>query len=360
MEPPRTHGDGEHRAWGQGFSPRVTINEARGDVGNIASVETVCSRQTVARTCDTVKGHPERLIFPANCIGKACAAMMMKPFSLKSWRWSDGGLLVLVSIGLHSLLLAMPTPKASTPPEAVMTLASSRDNASPEIRTAETIDVVRLPQPTNSPPPPEATPSTPLRPNPTSSAPAPAAQRVLPQPSIPDPPEAERPATERLAPERPGTEHSEPERPASNPAPPEPEPEPIPPGLVHNNKAIELVTDTRDFLTWYLSQNWEGFALEPLPAPTELPTLQVPYRGEVCLTIPPAPGRLEVILGSDGQLSRAPRLLATTGYDDLDAAALALAAQQNFSEAANPIEPNPMVYWLPMEVLYQGPNCPPN
>jgi hypothetical protein len=69
---------------------------------------------------------------------------------------------------------------------------------------------------------------------------------------------------------------------------------------------------------------------------------------------------LEVILGSDGQLSRAPRLLATTGYDDLDAAALALAAQQNFSEAANPIEPNPMVYWLPMEVLYQGPNCPPN
>jgi hypothetical protein len=67
---------------------------------------------------------------------------------------------------------------------------------------------------------------------------------------------------------------------------------------------------------------------------------------------------LEVIVGSDGRLYRAPRLLATTGYDDLDAAALDLAAQQNFSEAAHPGLPNPTVYWLPIAVAYQGPNCP--
>lgn len=127
---------------------------------------------------------------------------------------------------------------------------------------------------------------------------------------------------------------------------------------MYNNKTANLTTDTRDFLDWYTDQDWNAFDLAPLPGPKDLAVLRVPYEGTVCLPVPPAPGRLEVIVGSDGQLQRPPRLLATTGYDDLDAAALDFAAQQAYTEAANPGLPNPTVYWLPMEVAYQGPACP--
>ncbi|MFH7244625.1 MAG: hypothetical protein ACHWZW_17450 [Spirulina sp.] len=278
---------------------------------------------------------------------------MVKPFSLKSWRWSGGGLLVLLSVGLHGLLLAMPTPQPSTPPEAVMTLASSRESASPEVSAAETIDVVRLPPSAAVAQPPKSEPLTAPRPRSTSADPVPSEALATPQPLEPEPLKPESSESEPSEPDPLEPESSEPE-----PAPSEPEPEPTPPGLVHNNKTVELSTDTRDFLTWYNDQNWDGFDPVPLPAPKELTQLAVPYAGEVCLSIPPAPGRLEVIVGGDGQLSRAPRLLATTGYDDLDAAALALAAQQDFSEAANPGLPNPTVYWLPIAVTYQGPDCP--
>ena len=290
---------------------------------------------------------------------------MAKPFSLKSWRWSGGGLLVLVSVGFHGLLLAMPTPKASTPPEAVMTLASSGDSASPEISAAETIDVVRLPSPAAAPSPAPVAPAPPSAPAPPI-APAPSPRRPpdpLPSPVPPTAPPSAPPASTDPAPTppvevEPPVAETEPPTPEPDSAPPEPEP--IPPGLVHNNKTVELSTDTRDFLTWYIDQDWDSFDLPPLPAPKELARLQVPYVGEVCLPILPAPGRLEVIVGGDGQLHRAPRLLATTGYDDLDAAVLDLAAQRNYTADANPSQPNPTVYWLPMEVLYQGPTCPPD
>lgn len=282
---------------------------------------------------------------------------MVKPFSLKSWRWSGGGLLVLVSVGFHGLWLAMPTPQAVAPPEAVMTLAPSGESASPEITTAETIDVVRLPQLDAVTQPPKPAPPTAPRPSSTSAAPLPPETLATPQPLAPEPLEPD-----PLVPDPSEPESSEPDPLEPEPAPsePEPEPEPTPPGLVYNHKTSDLTTDTRDFLAWYNDQDWGAFDLAPLPARKELPRLQVPYRGEVCLPVLPAPGRLEVIVGGDGQLHRAPRLLATTGYDDLDAAVLALAAQQDFSEAANPDLPNPTVHWLPMEVLYQGPTCPPD
>jgi outer membrane biosynthesis protein TonB len=284
---------------------------------------------------------------------------MVKPFSLKSWRWSGGGLLVLVSVGLHGLLLAMPTPKSSTPDEAVMTLASSGESASPEGTNTETINVVRFPQPADIDPPSKPAATATPRPRSTSVVPVPSEALTTPKPSESEPLEPDSLAPDPSEPESSAAlERSESNPSEPDPAPLEPESEPTPPGLVHNNKTVELSTDTRDFLTWYNNQDWNDFDLVPLPAPKELSQLPVPYEGEVCLSIPPAPGRLEVIVGSDGQLYRAPRLLATTGYDDLDTAALALAAQQNFSEAANPGLPNPTVYWLPIAVTYQGPDCP--
>ncbi|WP_198806490.1 hypothetical protein [Leptolyngbya sp. BL0902] len=280
---------------------------------------------------------------------------MMKPFFLKSWRWSGGSLLVLVSAGLHGLLLAMPTPKTSPPPESVTTLAPLRDRASLEASISDPVAVVRLPHLATSSPPPEAASPAMSRPHPTATSPASSAQELPLPPPAPTP---ERPALESPTPGQPVPEQPVPEQPIPEPTPSEPEPRP--PGLVYNHKTVELTTDTRDFLTWYTAQNWDAFDPDPpLPAPKELSPLQVVYSGEICLPIPPAPGRLEVIVGSNGQLSRAPRLLATTGYDDLDADALALAAQQNFSEAANPSRPNPTVYWLPIEVQYQGPACLP-
>ena len=279
---------------------------------------------------------------------------MVKPFSLQSLRWSGSGLLVLVSLGFHGLLLAMPTPQPATSPEAVMTLAPSVDDANPGIAPTETVEVVRLPTPPAAPEPAPAV--APAQPSTLAALAPQAAPSVFPQTAPPAaaPPAAAPPAVDRsAAPESPA-----PESPAPEPDPPAPAP--VPPGLVHNNKTVDLVTDTRDFLAWYTDQDWTTFDLEPLPAPKELTRLQVPYGGEVCLSIPPTPGRLEVIVGNDGQIYRAPRLLATTGYDDLDAAALALAAQQTYADAANPSLPNPTVYWLPMEVIYQGPTCPPS
>lgn len=279
----------------------------------------------------------------------------------KTPRWSPwlqgSGLCVAFSLGLHWAVLQIPMVEEPTTEKLALDAPGS------EVPTA-TIDVVRLPQPAAADPPSKPAPTDESRTRSPATDSEPSATLTDPRPFETEPlqsgalaPDPSEPASSE-APER-----AEPYPPEPNPSEPDPdpsEPEPTPPGLVHNNKAVELVTDTRDFLTWYLAQNWEGFHPDPpLPARKELPRLQVPYEGTVCLPIPPAPGRLEIIVGSDGQISRAPRLLATTGYDDLDAAALALAAQQNFSEAANPDESSPTVYWLPMEVLYQGPNCPP-
>lgn len=261
-----------------------------------------------------------------------------------------GRWLLLVSMGLHGLVLVMPTPPAPSPPESAITLDQTRDNANRAMPSPETMAVVQLPaaaapaaEPAtqNSSPPP----STSHRP--TLLSPPASPETILPLVKAhPTPVSSVDPA--------PAPEVS----PPPETAPDQPDPDLPPPGLTHNNKTVALTSDTQDFLAWYTDQTWETLDLIPLPGPKDLPKLQVPYEGTICLSIPPAPGRIEIIVGHDGQLYRPPRLLATTGYDDLDAVALALAAQQDYTDAANTSRPDPTVYWLPMEVLYQGPNCP--
>ena len=65
-----------------------------------------------------------------------------------------------------------------------------------------------------------------------------------------------------------------------------------------------------------------------------------------------------IIVNSDGTLLRAPRLLASTGYDALDRLGVEQAGRQGFSQAANPKSPNPTLYWLPLQVAYDGRHCP--
>jgi hypothetical protein len=282
----------------------------------------------------------------------------LRPTSLSPnpWRWSGGGILLGVSILLHGLILALPTAPTPVPPAEPVLLEPFSHSPEASSPPENPIQVVRLPgqsSPAGTPSgrsSPVATPvppPPPRRPQPTVASPP---VTISPPPALPLDTPVPIPAPERAS--------DADVVPASEPAS---EPVPTPLGLIYNNQVQPLTTDTRDFLIWYNEQDWSDFDLVPLPNTKELAVLEVPYPGEVCLTRPAAPGRLEVIITSGGQLYRAPRLLATTGYDDLDAAALACAAEQSYTEAANPNLPNPTVYWLPITVQYQGPtDCPPN
>ncbi len=265
---------------------------------------------------------------------------MATPVQSNSWRWlsrwQSGGVLVLASLGLHGLLLGMPMPRATQPEEPV-TLLLPADTTAP-------IDVVRIPvAKTTVPPAPE--PDLSAQPSQSQAAPTLRAEAEPPtNPQHSPPPEPSAEASADPAP----------------PPPPESAPEDISPGLVYNNQVKTLRTDTQSFLEWYSSQDWGTNPDQiPLPGPKELAPLQVSYTLSQCLVPPPAPGRLEVIVAANGALTRAPRLLATTGYDDLDGLAIEQATQQNFAEAANAAVPNPTVYWLPVDVRYDGANCQP-
>jgi hypothetical protein len=269
--------------------------------------------------------------------GELTVAMVMpvKLSSLKGPSWWTGGGLLALAVGLHGLLLAMPLPDPSPPEEPILQL----ETADP----TEVIDVVRLPAAALAPPP--------SAPPPVAQAPAPVIQ---PQAQIPPRAQTPPPATPETKPEI-----------APEPSPPEaPNPEQeellaIPPGLTYNNQVKALRNDPRDFVTWYSEQDWGDNPDQiPLPGRKTLSTLQVSYPEPLCLPIPPAPGRLEVIINGDGTLMRPPRLLATTGYDELDALALQQATQQDFSGAAQQAQPNPSVYWLPIEIGNDG-HCSP-
>jgi len=261
---------------------------------------------------------------------------MVTRLKLRSWRsrswWQSGGALVLTSLGMHGLLLGMPMPD-STPPEEPITLLPTTDSPA-------TVGVVRIPAAEiiiPSPPEPELA---------SLSIPSQVEEPKPPvQPAVSVPPE---PTPSVLSEE------------ATSPPLSELTPEDRPPGLVYNNQVKALRTDTQSFLEWYGSQNWgDNPDQVPLPGPKELDPLRVSYTLSPCLVPPPAPGRLEVIVTANGELMRSPRLLATTGYDDLDALAVEQAAQQNFAEAANATLPNPTVYWLPVDVRYDGATCQP-
>jgi len=287
---------------------------------------------------------------------------MALPQHPKILRWlpwlKGGGLFVAISLGLHWAVLQIPIVGEAAVEDMTLEVFPSGE-------PTETIDVVRLPAPQPEPEPdPSPGPAAELKPiSQTAQAPAVPAQPHLPQPQptvpsepIPQPsPEPELVSTPEPTPE---------------PSPiPEPSPEPTPMTLEDrlqtfaeyqpNNRGKSLATETNEFMNWYLSQTWEEFDAAPLPSPKALAALVVEYPLNQCLTPPPTDGQLEVIINRDGALARDPRVLGSTGYDVLDEKAVENTAQYDFPTNEGLDEPVPTVYWLPVEVAYDGATCTP-
>jgi hypothetical protein len=215
--------------------------------------------------------------------------------------------ILLISLAVHGLLLKLPVAPPPSP--------GLQPETGPVVPRLPTVAVVPLPP---APPPLTA---------PLQALPSLAAAPVLPSP----PPDLEL---------------------VDQPADPPP-----PTGPTYNHQARALTTNTESFLDWYGQQDWGSLELLPLPGPETLPPLRLSYGLGVCLDPAPAPGRLEVIVDASGALVRSPRLLASTGYDPLDAAALEQAGQTSFSQLQSDQVPNPRVYWLPLEVEYDPQTC---
>ncbi len=258
-------------------------------------------------------------------------------------RWSGGGLLLLLSLGLHGLLLGLPLPQSESP-----ALAPLPEQPDPDAVDA-VIDVVRLP--TGTPPRVEATPATPAP--------------LLDQGPAPDrPPEVV--ATAPAAPPDAAIAAALPE--PQTPEPQTPEPPTLdarlgdPAEYQFNDQVKSLIADQVSLFTGALP-DWleaEGRGLSEDEAPimgTKLAPLRVAYPLTTCLVPPPAEGLVGVIVNSAGQLVKAPVLLDSTGYSVLDDKALDMAAQRIFEPSASPSPANPHAHWLPVQVQYDLADC---
>ncbi|HZG37463.1 MAG TPA: hypothetical protein VEZ50_02175 [Nodosilinea sp.] len=262
----------------------------------------------------------------------------------RSLRWSGGGLLALVSIGMHGMLLGMPL--AEPGPEAPNDLSELNDPAA-------AIDVVRLP----ATPDPTAEPvaQVPTAPAPvTKVAPAPPVARSTP------------PAPAPAAPQE------------NSPPPPEVALEPVPSELPpptlderlrdpaqydFNQQTKSLLANEMNFhmavVPQWLEAEGQGLSDSEVPVlGSKLAPLQVVYPIGTCLVPPPAEGLVGVIVGANGQLVKEPVLLDSTGYTVLDEKALELALGHTFAPQTGPL-PNPYAHWLPVQVQYDGANCTP-
>ncbi|MGF1519429.1 MAG: hypothetical protein ACFCVB_16735 [Nodosilinea sp.] len=265
----------------------------------------------------------------------------------RSLRWSGGGLLLLVSLGLHGLLLGLPLAEA--------------DPASPDLTTeldepVEVIDVVRLPAAPETAGPEATAPETaqPETVVPAAIAPQVAPPTAAPQAIAPTPPAvAPAPAPVDL-----------------EPLPPEPPPQTLddrlrdPESYAFNQQAKSLIADEVTFHMVVVS-DWieaEGVGItndDLLPIPGEkLPPLQVAYPLNSCLSPPPAEGVVGVIVDAAGQRLEAPVLLDSTGYSVLDDKAIEMAMERAFpaQPAGSPL-PNPRGHWLPVQVQYDADGC---
>lgn len=278
---------------------------------------------------------------------------MTFPFKLRigerSLRWSGGGLLALLSIGLHGVLLAWPMPESS--PEAPESL--------PEDTKPTAVGVLQLPLAAE--PAAETFAAAPSPQPPQAPAPkAPPAVRAAPPVSPP-------PVT---MPEAKPVEATPPAPPADvalEPVPPEPLPATLddrlrdPEQYQFNQQAKSLVADEFAFHTAVVP-GWleaEGQGLSDSEAPvlgTKLAPLQVAYPLSACLTPAPAEGLIGVIVNASGELAKEPVLLDSTGYTVLDEKALELALERSFEPQASSL-PNPQAHWLPVQVQYDGANC---
>ncbi|MFQ4136655.1 energy transducer TonB [Nodosilinea sp. PGN35] len=283
---------------------------------------------------------------------------MTFPFKLRlgkrTLRWSGGGLLVLLSIGLHGMLLAWPVPESSPPaPESLTEL----DDAT------AVIGVVRLPAAAEpaaevvaAAPSPQATQAPPPQ--------APPLVRSVP-PAPPTVPAPDQPVEARPEPPPPPAETL-----GLEPVPPESLPATLddrlrdPAEYQFNQQAKSLATNDVAFHTTvvpgWLETESQGLGDHEIPVlGSKLAPLQVTSPITTCLTPAPAEGLVGVIVNAAGQLVKEPVLLDSTGYTVLDEKALELALGRSFEPPPGNSLPNPQAHWLPVQVRYSGDSCSP-
>jgi hypothetical protein len=273
----------------------------------------------------------------------------------RSLRWSGGGLLALISLGLHGLLLGLPVPDAGS---AAQDLATAPDEP------VEAIDVVRLPAPSDPATPQALAAELP----PKTSAPPP---QTAVQPKAAAPLAQVSPASVAPAPTTPAPTTPAPAIPVGlEPLPSEPPPQTLddrlhnPESYRFNQQAKSLIADEINFHIVVVSDWLEAEAAgitndDLLPIPGEkLPPLQVAYPINRCLLPPPAVGVIGVIVDTAGQRLEDPVLLDSTGYSVLDEKAIEMAMERVFpaQPAGSPL-PNPRGYWLPVQVQYDADSC---
>lgn len=261
-----------------------------------------------------------------------------------SLRWSGGGLLVLLSLGLHGMLLGLPLNKPDSPlPDS---LAES----------TTVIDVVRLPSSQDAPTLaiPEPSEPQPVQPAAAIAPTAPPPEPVPPpEPNLPEPaPAAPEPVPTDLLPAE---------------LPPQTLDERLrdPAAYAFNQRHKSLIADASNFYTGtvgvWLAAEYEGIADDdqlPLPG-RKLPPLRVAYPLNTCLVPPPAEGVVGVIVNVAGQRIQEPVRLDSTGYTVLDEKALEMALEHDFPPWSEDDLPNPRGYWLPIQVQYDGSTCQP-
>ncbi len=287
-------------------------------------------------------------------MGMTMAFPLQLRLGKRSLRWSGGGLLLLVSLGLHGLLLGLPLAESEpVPPDSATELDE------PVEVPVEAIDVVRLPATPETAPPgavvpaaiaPQAAPQTaaPQMAAPASLSPRPAA----PAPSPPAPVDLE-------------------------PLPPEPPPQTLddrlrdPAAYAFNDQAKAAAAggvslDLQEVSTFAeVSTRLEEMAVEQgitddnlIPVLGEkLAPLLVAYPLNICLVPPPAEGMVIVVATTAGQRLQDPELLYSTGYSVLDDKAMAMALERAFPAQSASGGSNPRGYWLPVQVQYDVAGC---
>ncbi len=267
-------------------------------------------------------------------------------------RWG-GGVLLLLSLGLHGVVLSMPVTERSPEVEPLPATEHALD------LTTDAIDVVQLPASPEAPTPePEPVPvaSAPPAPPPPVSPPA---VPPVPSPSAPPPADVPTPAT-------PAPETSDSPTPDPTPEPSEPlttaERLRTPSEYEYINRNKSLTADDFERFTFEVVPGWIEAVSQNLGqdvAPDlgkEQPTLSIQYPITTCLPAPPAEGLVGVIVKADGSLMQAPELLDSTNYPVLDDYALEQAAEKSF-EPHN--SPSPLARWLTVKVVYDAANCTP-
>ena len=243
-----------------------------------------------------------------------------------AWRFRP---LVVLSIGLHALLLRVPMPDVEK--------AEVVEPDEPEV-----IEVVKLPEVASLPAaadieaPPAVTPAPP--PQPVTPPP------VQPQPGVAPAPVIETPVAETPAPEEQIDPETEPEtetepEPETAPEPEiEPETAPEPPTLVQRLADPEeyvsyAKTATEENAYRRASTDWYGevFMAHSLIPGKHNPDPPIVLDAPLCPTpLPATEVEVGVVVNADGGLEGEPVTLRSTGYDVLNEQVLVLAKEQAY------------------------------